>query len=214
MNKDFCYVQKDETKQTRKEIETIIREVQNEVRDDFTFQFHIKGSAKRNMITKDVKSNTGYDFDYDIEPHCDFSLYSPEKIKRILRLAFEKVGRDYGYTRCEDSTRALTLKQYAAGLIRGDSIFHSCDFAIIRNGREKQEYIHFDKHKNQYLWEKQPDDFEGIDDKIDYIKKKGCWNDVRNEYIMIKNSNQDNDKKSRSLFAEAVNNVYNQLKNR
>jgi len=119
MIKDFCYVQKDETKQKRKEIETIIREVQDEVRDDFTFQFQINGSAKRNMITKDVKSNTGYDFDYDIEPHCDFLLYSPEKIKRILRLAFEKVGRDYGYTRCEDSTRALTLKQYATGLIRG-----------------------------------------------------------------------------------------------
>ena len=64
---DFEYVPKEEWKPIRDELFEIIHRLQNEVRDDFTFQYHFVGSSKRNMITRDRKSNTGFDFDVNIE---------------------------------------------------------------------------------------------------------------------------------------------------
>lgn len=211
--KNFNYVNKEETAPVREQMEEIIRQVQDEVRNHFTFQYFIVGSAKRNMITRDEKNNTGFDFDYNIQPNCDFNDYSPAEIKRILRLAFEKVGKKYGYTKCEDSTRVITIKQYAYGLYRSNEIFHSCDFAIVRKLGKTVQYIHYDKSTGRYYWENQPKEFYKIDDKVRYIKREKCWNDVIDEYIYLKRNNTDSEKKSRSLYAEAVNNIYNQLKN-
>lgn len=64
---DFEYVPKKEWKPIRDELLEIIRRLQNEVRDSFTFQYHFVGSSSRNMITRDRNSNTGFDFDVNIE---------------------------------------------------------------------------------------------------------------------------------------------------
>ena len=49
---DFEYVPKKEWKPIRDELLEIIRRLQNEVRDSFTFQYHFVGSSSRNMITR------------------------------------------------------------------------------------------------------------------------------------------------------------------
>ena len=209
--KNYEWVKKQEARPERDKIEKNIRLVQKEVYDYFTFQYRIVGSAKRNMITCDYSSNTGYDFDYNIEPNCDFDKYSPEEIKRILRQAFDEIGKRHGYSSCEDSTRVITLKQYNSLLITNKTIIHSCDFAIVRKKGKQWQYIHYDKPMNRYYWENQPKDFEGLEEKEKYIKKKGKWNDVKNEYLYLKKNNMDQEKKSRSLYAEAVNNIHDQL---
>ena len=64
---DFEYVPKEEWEPIRDELLEIIHRLQNEVRDDFTFQYHFVGSSKRKMITRDQNSNIGFDFDVNIE---------------------------------------------------------------------------------------------------------------------------------------------------
>lgn len=47
------------------EIAEIIRQVQDDLRNDITFQFKPVGKYSRNMITWDKKSNLDYDFDFN-----------------------------------------------------------------------------------------------------------------------------------------------------
>lgn len=127
---DFCYVSKKEAAPVKAELLDIIHEVQDIVRDDFTFQFTFIGSSSRNMITYDRKSNIGFDFDINIEVNDDDENYEPKEIRTIIRKALDKVARQYGYDYCEDSTRVLTIKKKDRSNSR---IIHSCDFAIVNN---------------------------------------------------------------------------------
>ena len=68
---NFQYVPKDEYKPIKEQIKQLIYEVQDEVRDHFTFRFDFIGSTKRNMISRDIKSNIGFDFDVNIEVNDD-----------------------------------------------------------------------------------------------------------------------------------------------
>ena len=62
---------KKEAAPVKAELLEIIHEVQDIVRDDFTFQYTFIGSSSRNMITEDIKSNIGYDFDVNLEVNDD-----------------------------------------------------------------------------------------------------------------------------------------------
>ena len=83
---DFIYVTKKEAMPVKKELISLINEVQNLVRQNFTFRFDFVGSSKRNMVTYDRKSNIGYDFDVNIEVNDDNEKYSPDKIRSITVL--------------------------------------------------------------------------------------------------------------------------------
>ncbi len=207
---NFQYVPQSVTKPVRLELEKLIKDVQDYVSDYFTFRFDIVGSAKRNMITCDVDSNIGFDFDYNIEVNDPDENYTPEEIKRHLMQGFQQCMRKYGYTKCENSTRVITIKKVDYSLSR---IEHSCDFAIVFNfvkdGVKRQQYIRFNKPDNSYSWELQPDGFD-LEDKIEEIKRQKLWDEVRDMYLELKCADEIG-KKSRSLFAEAINNIYNQI---
>lgn len=85
MQHDFHYISKDDPKVVKAydDILNILREVQDLVREEFTFRFDVVGSYKRDMITFDAKSNVGYDFDIDIEVN-DSRKYPPKKLKDIF----------------------------------------------------------------------------------------------------------------------------------
>ena len=94
-------------------------------------------------------------------------------------------------------------------------IEHSCDFAII--------YYDEDEVRNGYyclknLKAQKRYDFEfrnlssNIDEKLsEILEYQDGWNAIRDEYLKLKNHNQDCNKHSFSLYLEAVNNIYNQL---
>ena len=51
-----------------------------------------------------------------------------------------------------------------------------------------------------------------VKEKLKAIQSyKNGWNMIRSEYITLKNSNKDNNKRSFVLYLESVNNVYNYL---
>ena len=154
------------------------------------------------MITYDTKSNIGFDFDVNIHVNYDQEDYSPEEIKRIIRLAFDTVVLSYGYDYSEDSTRVLTIKFKGR---EHSKILHSCDFAIVYNCKDgRQQYIIYTKKQRSYSWEYQPKGYLLLPQKIDWLKSNGLWNDFLDYYIEKKNKNDNHAKHSRAILAESV----------
>lgn len=208
---NFQYVNPKQLSSAKKDLIQIVHSVQNKVRQDFTFQFYFVGSVKRNMVTYDVKSNRGFDFDVNIYVNDDCK-FSAKEIKTKIMLAINKVVYRYEYDNAEDSTRVITIKVKDK---QNSKILHSCDFAIVNdyiddNGNERQEYIHFNKKQNEYYWQKQPQGFYLLDEKTDWIKDCGYWQDVRDLYIFKKNHNNDHHKHSRSIYAETIHEICQQ----
>ena len=200
----FKYVPRTEYLPIKKELIELIKEVQNQVRDKFKFQFEFIGSTKRNMITEDIRSNIGFDFDVNLRVNND-NNYTPKEIRTILRTAITGVSRKYGYDRCEDSTRVITTVKISS---KNSSVLHSCDFAIVKGNK----YIWFDKKNNVYVWAQQPKDFINLDKKAKELRKDfGKWKVVKEKYLKKKNENKDPNKHSRSLYAETINEVYDKF---
>ena len=202
---EFVYVSRNERKQAKLDLIELIKRVQDEVRDDFTFRFDFIGSEPLNMVTRDLKSNIGYDFDVNLEVNDKDEDYSPEEIRRIIRLAFDKYNRYFDYDYCEDSSRVLTIKVKDR---ENSRVIHSCDFAIVYNLSDgRQQYIRYNKSQKRYVWESQPKGYYKQKEKIESLKKNKYWEEVRDIYLDKKNNNVSN-KKSRHLRAEAINEVY------
>lgn len=208
---DFEYVPNEEWEPVRDELFEIIHRLQDEVRDDFTFQYHFVGSSKRKMITRDRNSNTGFDFDVNIEVNDPDENYSAEEIRNILHMGLDKVTNPYGYSifgydYTEDSTRVLTIKVKDRA---NSCISHSCDFCIIYDCEDgRQQYIRYNKKQDSYSWEYQPKGYMELPAKIEWVKKHGLWQQVRDYYIYKKNINDNPDKHSRTIFAETVHEIW------
>lgn len=106
----FSYAPEKSTKLVRAELYKIIHEVQDLVRNHFTFQFISVGSSSQNMITYDEKSNIGFDFDFNLIIN-NSENHAPKDIRLIIKKAIDQVVPKYGYKYCEDSTRVLTIKK-------------------------------------------------------------------------------------------------------
>ena len=199
---DFCYVSKREAAPIKAELIDLIHRVQDYVRDDFTFQYYFVGSSSRNMITYDRKSNVGFDFDVNIVVNDDDEQYSPKEIRTSIREAFNRFVREYGYDYCEDSTSVLTIKKKN---VLQSKIIHSCDIAIVYDCNDgRQQYIRFNKDKQNYTWECRGAGFELLPSKISWLKSNNLWGELLDYYIYKKNVNDNPEKHSRSLFAESV----------
>lgn len=203
---NFKYVNPKQLSFVKEELIQIINSVQDDVRQCFTFQFYFVGSVKQNMVTCDVKSNIGFDFDVDIHVNDDGCKYSAKDIKTKIMLALNKVAYRYGYDNAEDSTRVITIKVKDR---KNSKILHSCDFAIVNDyidddGNDCQEYIHFNKKQNKYSWQKQPQGFYFLEEKAKWIKDSGHWQKVRDLYLDKKNHNNNPHKHSRSIYAETI----------
>ena len=204
--KDFEYVTKKEFGPVKKELMELINLVQDEVRDCFTFSFDFIGSASRNMITREVNGNIGYDFDVNIRVNDPNEKYSANELRKILMNGFDKYSSRFKYDNAEDHSRVFTIKVKDK---KNSRIVHSCDFAIVFDGYDgKQQYVRFNKSNNNCTWEFQPDSYYQIKEKIKTIKEYGYSQEVRKVYKDKKCANMNPNKKSRSLFAETINEVF------
>ena len=199
---DYQYVPMSKAKPVWNELVEILHEVQNLVRQEFTFHFTPIGSYKRNMVTYDMKSNIGFDFDVNIEVNDKEEAFRPDEIRRIIRNAINRVAPHYGYGYCEDSTSVLTIKKINNFQSR---IIHSCDIAIVYECSDgRQQYIRFNKNSNNYTWEYRGKGFDGFSERWDWLIHNGHKDDLLEYYIKKKNDNNDPNKHSRSLLAESV----------
>lgn len=209
--KNFEYVPKSEWQPVKDNIIQLIHLVQREVRQYFTFTYEFIGSASRKMITREVGGNVGFDFDVNIRVNDEENEYAPKKIRNILRTAFDKFAKQFGYGYGEDSTRVITLKVKDR---RNSKIIHGVDFAVVNDyedeyGSLHQEYIHFNKGQGTYDWQEQPEGYYLLMERIEDLKQSSeLWNEVREVYLDKKCRNTDPNKKSRSLFAETIKEVH------
>lgn len=136
---DFRYVTKKQAQPIKDELYQILYEVQDLIRDKFTFSFTPIGSSSHNMITYDAKSNIGFDFDINIEVNDDNEDFEPKEIRTIIRTAIDRVAPRYGYKSCEDSTRVLTIKKvntFTSRIIHPISLFFHFNGSLHSHRRE------------------------------------------------------------------------------
>lgn len=206
---NFQYVSKKQLSSVKKELIQIINSVQDQIRNDFTFQFYFVGSVERNMVTYDAGTNIGYDFDVNIHVNDDECSFSAKEIKTKIRLALNMIVCNYGYDNAEDSTRVITIKVKDR---KNSKVLHSCDFAIVNDyvddkGNERHEYIHFNKKQKIYTWEEQPYGYYLLDEKAEWIRDNDYIDEMRKLYLHKKNCNTDPHKHSRSIYAETVHEI-------
>lgn len=212
MKHDFQFISKHspEVKNAYQNIQLILNQVHRDLSKHYTFQAKTVGSYSRNMITRDMKGNTGFDFDFNIYPNDDENSFLAKEIKLLFKQSLDRFARNYGYDYAEDSTRVLTIKVKD---IANSRILHSVDFAFVNDyeddkGNTCQEYICFNKKHICYSWKEQSQGFYMLPERIDWLKENDLWIKMRRVYLDKKNRNENPDKHSRSLFAEAVNETY------
>jgi hypothetical protein len=205
MKHDFQYVPKKQVKELKRELRDMIHEIQDEVREYFTFQYRFIGSAARDMVTQDMKSNKGFDFDINFYPNDDEEEYEPDEIRQIFLNAINKIAPKFGYGGCENKTKTLCIKVVDYMKSR---IVYSCDFVIVFDCPDgRQQYIRRNKQSGQCSWEYQPQGYSGIEEKANWLKRNNHWEELMNYYLDKKNWNNDSNKKSRSLYAESIKEV-------
>lgn len=179
---------------------------------DIGAQFYPVGSGARNLITQNA--NQPVDLDYNLEIlRCD-DLNDGRQLKEAARKSFDKALGHRGQYCCQDSTSTLTSRQIWLGF---DLRTFSIDVCITHRDRsgchhrlihEKTGWISNDK----YYWNKAPQS-RRLREKADFIRKKGRWEQVREQYLRIKNLHlsrgETKDHPSFTCYAEAVSNVYN-----
>lgn len=212
----YEYVKKSEYAPVRKELEEIIKRVQNEMWDAYrlTFQFQLIGSGKRHLVTRICGGNSGYDFDYNLIIQHWGDMYNSKVmiVKQGFIDAFKGAVKGTPYSSPKDSTSAITIKVIDR---KQKKILRSCDFAIIyyedcsvNNG---YYFLRNDKKRNIYEFVFRSIN-SGIEEKVhDILRKDSGWACISKEYRKLKDINEGNGKHSYSLYAEAVNNVYNQI---
>ena len=205
--KHYEYVSRNEARPYREEFEQILTGLQNRLRSEFTFQKHFIGSSSRNMITFDPKTNKGFDFDVNLEMNETSDEYGSDEIYKKIFGGLQSIASKKGF-KVIQGTRVITLKK--VNTVKS-KIEYSCDIAIVNDYEEedcpRQEYIRFNKKHRTYAWAEQPSPFL-LEDMVYKIKQNNMWNEVRELYLYKKNINTDSHKKSRSLYAETVKEIY------
>ena len=204
----YGYVTKAELKPAKEQIEKIIRSLHTNLRSEgVTFEEKLIGSGGKNLVTKVVGGNAGFDFDYNfvIKKHNDLEA-------KDLRLLFvrklSETIANTSYKTVSDGEQSFTIKVVDK---KKSQIKHGCDFAIVNEYIDDQnnfrQQILVKLSNNNYSWEDKPIS-KNYSTKVSNLKANGLWNEVRDEYLKIKNNNRDVNKKSYTMYYEAVNNVY------
>lgn len=204
---NFTYVSKKEAATYKEEIIELIKTVQKKVKKHFTFRFDFIGSSSRNMITCERNKNIGYDFDVNIEPNDLDNNYSPAEIRTIIFEEIRKHMQKFGYSKIENSTSVITIKAIDR---KNSKIKHRCDFAIVFTCNDGQrQYIRYNKKTNAYSWEYRGGNYD-IDDKLKWLSSNNLMSELRKRYLYYKNRNNNPNKRSRTIFTEAVNDLCNE----
>ena len=209
----YEYVPKSEYRPVREELEDIIKRAQKILKKNsgITFQFELIGSGSKHLITRIKGGNKGFDFDYNLILNCEEGHYwKPKYARQEVTKAIDEAIEGTKYDHPQDSKVAITIKVKDT---KHSKILHSCDFAVVYypdENSDEHKYVKLDLDSNQYSWEirKYSKDYHA---KLDWLKDNvdNYWEEIKKEYLKIKDNNKDINKRSFQLFYKAVNNVYN-----
>lgn len=214
--KQFDFVSESEYLPVKRMLEDILEDVKTYLKreHDLSFDYHLIGSAGRELITREIGGNKGFDFDYNliIPTLYQGEKYYPKVVKEIFLEAFNYAVDGTRFDPPENSTSIITIKCKDRKRSR---IKYSCDFAI-------SYYVDKYNHNKGMMFLKNYKDgrygFNLRGSTVDYdaklnriLRYRNGWEIIEDEYIKLKNNNKQN-KKSFVLYYEAINNVYNQMR--
>ena len=179
---------------------------------DIGANFYLVGSGARNLILQNENRPIVLDYNLEIVRCEDYD--DCRHLKECCRKTFNRVLREYKLHDCEDSTSSLTSKLIQFN--SGNSTEFSIDVCITtRDVKDNYHRLMHDKTgwtlNDRYFWNMAPHS-KGLKEKVDFIKKNGKWELVRDQYIRIKNrylTRNDDEHPSFVCYIEAVSNVYN-----
>lgn len=182
---------------------------------DFDDCRHIKECVRKafNMVLRNYGLNDCRDFTPSL---TTYKMYFQNRIKYSHYLTFSSalapVTAKNSDLRCAMGT-SYSLYHLAVT----NNIYFSMDVCIVSKDSKRNCYrlIH-EKASDKYYWNIAPNS-KNLKMKSEFIKKNGNWNLVRNQYKNIKNhylQQNDFDHPSFVCYIEAVNNVYNSIKQR
>lgn len=203
-------------KRAQKVCSSLMAELEEALREkDINSQFFLIGSGAKNMVTQN--ENESIDFDYNLNILSRDDIDDCKAIKEMVRRAFNKVLRENGLRDCEDSTSSLTTKCF---YFDDDSIEFSIDVGIVTKDDDGVLYrLKHEKgstsYQDRYYWSEGPN-LDKCKEKAMAIKLiPGCWDYVRDRYLELKNHylrNNDYNHPSFVCYIQAVNDVYNSMK--
>lgn len=184
--------------------------------DDYlNVEMSLVGSGAKSLITQN--GNKPIDLDFNIEiVNIDGDINAGRTIKEYIRKNFNLALASKGWRDCKDSTSVLTTEKRVFN--KGNKTSFSVDVAIVTESNGKWYRLIHQKtgrvDKDHWIWNECPNS-KGLKQKIEKIKKNNCWLAVRDEYLEKKNfylTSNDNNHPSFVCYIEAVNNVYNQMR--
>lgn len=202
---DLRYMTKAETKSDKEYFIERANEIREEAKDDFSIQFKLVGSSKRNMVLRN-KDNQNDHFDYDYQLWIDKNKNnkSCKEIKEYFLDLFRKHFPKPEW-KVEDSTSAITIKNQDEDKEED----YSYDVAIIETNKttSKPNILKHYKENNEhtYTWEEIPD-YKDHRENLKKIKGHESWSKLRDKYKDKKENNKDNTE-SYLLFIEAAHDV-------
>ena len=199
---------------------------------DIGSNFYLVGSGAKNLILQNESNPIDLDYNLEIVRCEDFR--DCRYIKECVRKAFNIVLNQFDWKDCNDSKSSLTTK--TRRFTKGNHTEFSIDVCITKRDEkgnfyrlihEKKDFKYKDKYywniaivrnsermssftyKDKYYWNIAPNSSK-IKRKVDFIKGKGKWEMVREQYRNIKNrylTHNDYNHPSFVCYIEAVNNV-------
>lgn len=199
--KNYTFVSKAEYRELQQEILSIIKEVNKELKGVYSFTYNPVGSVEDNLVTWIEGSKKGFDVDYNLVLQSG-PTNIPSEIVKDFSCAIEKATKPMEYN-IEFKTHVIKIKR----LDRKQKYELSCDLALIRDSDLGREIITYDRNNDSYIWN-QIALYKSTKFKLSKIKEAKLINELRTEYLKLKNNNKA-DKCSYMLRLEATNNIFN-----
>lgn len=199
----YEYVGKTERDTVIEISDKLIKAVQKDIRDYFTFDIKLIGSGEKRLLTKNG-TNGEFDLDYNLILQKDKKgiVSNQKKIKELFLNAFNKYAPTYGFKASKNSTSVITSK-----IVKNERLVFSIDIAILLEGNNGNYYkLVFDKASNRYFWNeiKKTKNYQG---KYKNIKKNGYFPKFKKRYLINKNNHLklNSSVNSFSIFLETLN---------
>ncbi|MCH5152340.1 MAG: hypothetical protein J1F68_00055 [Clostridiales bacterium] len=202
----------------RRRCSDIVNQLVTAINNDdlMTVKAHLVGSGAKNLETQNASAPI--DLDYNlvvINSSCPIN--DGKQIKNYIMKKFNMILKKNGWSDCSDSTSCLETetREFKSGNKTGFSI----DLAIVYEDPDGTWYrlIH-EKTGNisndRWFWNIGPNS-KGLTKKVDWLKNKNLWNEVREVYLEKKNmylKGNDHNHPSFICYIETINELYNKHK--
>lgn len=171
---------------------------------------HLVGSGSHHLIVQN--GDEPIDLDYNLEI-VDTSITGFKEIKDYVQKKFDEILKKVGWGNCNDSRSVLTTD--TRRFVKGNQTGFSIDLCIVVVDKESKGYrlIHEKTGcvQNDRYFSNKSRDTKEISDHVEWIKRNGYWNEVRDTYLKKKNmylQRNDYDHPSFIVYIETVNEVY------